>query len=75
MSKLPFRERLQMPQPLLADGAMGTMLHHESAARADACFDAMNVDAPDVVLSVHKAYIEAGADLIETNTSGRMSTN
>ena len=70
MSKLPFRERLQMPQPLLADGAMGTMLHHESEARADACFDAMNVDAPDVVLSVHQAYIEAGADLIETNTFG-----
>ena len=68
--KLPFRERLQMPQPLLADGAMGTMLHHESAARADACFDAMNVEAPEVVLAVHKTYIEAGADLIETNTFG-----
>ncbi len=70
MSKLPFRERLQMPQPLLTDGAMGTMLHHESEARADACFDAMNVDAPEVVLAVHKAYIDAGADLIETNTFG-----
>ncbi len=70
MSKLPFRDRLQMPQPLLADGAMGTVLHQESEARADACFDAMNVDAPEVVLSVHKAYIEAGANLIETNTFG-----
>ena len=70
MSKLSFRERLQMPQPLLADGAMGTMLHQESAARADACFDAMNDEAPEVVLSVHKAYIEAGADLIESNTFG-----
>ena len=70
MSKIPFRDRLQMAQPLLADGAMGTMLHHEAAARADACFDAMNVDAPEVVLAVHKAYIDAGADVIETNTFG-----
>ncbi len=70
MSKLPFRDRLRQPAPLLADGAMGTMLHQESHARADACFDAMNFEAPEVVVSVHKAYIAAGSDLIETNTFG-----
>ena len=70
MSRLPFRDRLNAPRPLLADGAMGTVLHHEAHARADACFDAMNLDAPDVVLAVHQAYIAAGADLIETNTFG-----
>lgn len=59
--------------PLLADGAMGTMLHEESQVRADACFDAMNVEAPQAVLAVHKAYIAAGADLIETNTFGANS--
>ena len=73
MSKLPFRKRLRTGQPILADGAMGTMLHHESHARADACFDAMNVDDPNVVLAIHKAYIAAGADLIETNTFGANS--
>ena len=73
MSRLPFRERLKTGKPLLADGAMGTMLHHESQARADACFDAMNVDDPEVVLAVHKAYIQAGADLIESNTFGANS--
>ena len=73
MSKLPFRERLRTGVPILADGAMGTMLHHESHARADACFDAMNVDDPEVVLSIHKAYIAAGVDLIETNTFGANS--
>ena len=49
---------------------MGTMLHQESHARADACFDAMNLDDSAVVREVHRAYIEAGADLIATNTFG-----
>lgn len=70
MTKLSFRERLQTGQPILGDGAMGTMLHHESHADTHACFDAMNVDAPEMVVSVHKEYIKAGSDLIETNTFG-----
>lgn len=70
MSKLSLRERIQTGDPILADGAMGTMLHQESHARADACFDAMNADDPEVVLAIHKAYIHAGAELIETNTFG-----
>ncbi len=70
MTKLPFRKRLKTGAPILADGAMGTVLHEQSSARADACFDAMNVDDPNAVLAIHKAYIEAGADLIETNTFG-----
>ena len=73
MKPLPFRQRLHTGKPILADGAMGTMLHHESQARADACFDAMNVDDPAVVLAIHKAYIVAGAELIETNTFGANS--
>ena len=73
MSKLPFRERLRQSPPLLADGAMGTILHQDSDARADACFDAMNVEAPEAVLAVHSAYIAAGADLIETNSFGANS--
>ncbi|MCY3781251.1 MAG: bifunctional homocysteine S-methyltransferase/methylenetetrahydrofolate reductase [Chloroflexi bacterium] len=73
MNKLPFRERLKSGAPILADGAMGTMLHHESQARADACFDAMNVEDPHVVLSIHKAYVAAGAEIIETNTFGANS--
>ena len=73
MSKMSFRERLKTGEAILADGAMGTMLHQESHARADACFDAMNVDDPEVVLAIHKAYIQAGAELIETNTFGANS--
>jgi len=73
MSKQTFRDRLQTGAPILADGAMGAMLHQESQARADACFDAMNVEDPEIVLAVHKAYIAAGADLIATNTFGANS--
>lgn len=68
MTKIPFRERLKQGKPLLGDGAMGTMLHHEAHADAHACFDAMNVDDPEIVVSIHKAYIEAGSDIIETNS-------
>lgn len=70
MTKLSFRERLKTGKPILGDGAMGTMLHHESHADTHACFDAMNVEDPEMVVSVHKSYIAAGSDLIETNTFG-----
>ncbi|MCC7360487.1 MAG: bifunctional homocysteine S-methyltransferase/methylenetetrahydrofolate reductase [Anaerolineales bacterium] len=55
--------------PLLADGAMGTMLHARGVA-LDHSFDALNLARPAVVADVHRAYIEAGADLIVTNTFG-----
>ena len=70
MTKLAFRERLKTGKPLLGDGAMGTMLHHGSHGDANVCFDAMNVEDPEIVISVHKAYIKAGSDIIETNTFG-----
>jgi len=55
--------------PLLADGAMGTMLHAQGVA-FDHSFDALNLLEPAVVAAVHRNYIEAGADLIVTNTFG-----
>lgn len=69
MGKLSLRERLQQPEPLLADGAMGTLLHRRGAA-IDACFDALNLSAPEMIQQIHRDYIEAGARLIETNTFG-----
>jgi len=55
--------------PILADGAMGTMLHAEGIPFDD-CFDELNRTQPDLVTRIHIAYIEAGAQLIETNTFG-----
>ena len=51
------------------DGAMGTMLQ-EGGLKAGACPELMNVDKPDVVKKIHRAYIDAGANIIETNTFG-----
>ncbi len=67
MAKLPFIERIRQGKPLLADGAMGTMLHQHGVP-IHACFDALNMDNPSEIQRVHKAFIQAGSDLIETNT-------
>ncbi len=64
----PFLDRLAKG-PVLADGAMGTMLH-AAGTPIDACFDALNLTQPDAISVIHRAYIAAGADVIETNTFG-----
>jgi methionine synthase I (cobalamin-dependent)/5,10-methylenetetrahydrofolate reductase len=56
-------------QTLLADGAMGTMLHTHGVG-FDKCFDELNITNPAAVAEIHRAYIEAGAQLIITNTFG-----
>ena len=66
MALLPFLERLRQG-PLVADGAMGTMLH-QAGTPIDTCFDALNLNDPARVAAVHRAFIDAGAELIETNT-------
>jgi methionine synthase I (cobalamin-dependent)/5,10-methylenetetrahydrofolate reductase len=53
---------------LIADGAMGSLLHETVGAVR--CFDELNTTEPEAVFRVHQAYIEAGAQIIETNTFG-----
>ncbi len=55
--------------PLLADGAMGTLLYARGID-FDECFDALNLTRPAVVADIHREYARAGADIIETNTFG-----
>lgn len=65
-----FLSRLDAAQaPLLADGAMGTMLHTRGVAFST-CFDALNLSDPAIVAEVHHAYVEAGSDIILSNTFG-----
>ena len=54
------------------DGAMGTMLQR-GGLKAGACPELMNVDNPEVVKKIHQAYIDAGANIITTNTFGASS--
>jgi 5-methyltetrahydrofolate--homocysteine methyltransferase len=65
---------------LVTDGAMGTMLQAADLTLDDfqgleGCNEILNVTRPDVVRSVHDAYLEAGADLVETNTFGANLAN
>jgi methionine synthase I (cobalamin-dependent)/5,10-methylenetetrahydrofolate reductase len=62
-----FNERLKN-SILIADGAMGSLLHE--AVGAQRCFDELNQTEPEAVFRVHQAYIDAGAQIIETNTFG-----
>jgi 5-methyltetrahydrofolate--homocysteine methyltransferase len=54
---------------LICDGAMGTQLM-EAGMQSGECSEAWNIDHPDKVFSIHKRYIDAGADIILTNTFG-----
>jgi methionine synthase / methylenetetrahydrofolate reductase(NADPH) len=63
-----FLERLQR-DPVLCDGAMGTQLHAHGIT-FEHSLDGLNLTQPEVVLNVHRGYVEAGADLLETNTFG-----
>ncbi len=64
-----FLKLLKGEKPILSDGAMGTNLHLRGA-RFDDCFDELNLKQPDIVADVHRAYIEAGSNMIQTNTFG-----
>ena len=64
-----FNDKLAKSQVILADGAMGTILHARGIG-FDKCFDELNLSNPGAVAEIHRAYIEAGAQLIITNTFG-----
>ena len=55
--------------PIVFDGAMGTMLHTRGES-FEGCLDELNLSNPGLVAEIHRAYIEAGAQVIMTNTFG-----
>ena len=56
-------------KPMLSDGAMGTLLHDKGVS-FDTCFDELNISQPGIIADIHRAYIEAGSQIILTNTFG-----
>ncbi len=64
----PFLERLQRGT-MLCDGAMGTLLYMRGVSY-ERSFDEQNISNPKIVLDVHRDYIKAGAEIVETNTFG-----
>jgi methionine synthase I (cobalamin-dependent)/5,10-methylenetetrahydrofolate reductase len=65
---LEFRERMSR-RILVADGAMGTELY-SGGVFINRCFDELSLSAPDLVRQIHRDYVEAGAEILETNTFG-----
>jgi 5-methyltetrahydrofolate--homocysteine methyltransferase len=61
-------ELLESGRTVLGDGAMGTML--QLAGLTDGAPERWNVERPDVISAIHRAYVEAGSDFISTNTFG-----
>jgi len=64
-----FRELLDDGRPHLFDGAMGTMLYSRGVY-INRCYDELNVSQPDLVRDVHRSYVKAGAEILETNSYG-----
>jgi homocysteine S-methyltransferase len=74
MNRKDLLARLLDPaQVIVFDGAMGTMLYSKGVF-INQCYDELNLRAADLVREVHRAYVKAGADVIETNTFGASRT-
>jgi methionine synthase I (cobalamin-dependent)/5,10-methylenetetrahydrofolate reductase len=70
MANAKFLDWLEKSEvPLLGDGAMGTMLNSRGVG-IDQCLDALNLSQPSLVADIHRLYIEAGSQIIQTNTFG-----
>ena len=62
-------------RPLLLDGAAGTWLQGQTITpeqwgTVEGCNEWLNLSAPDIIRGLHRAYLEAGSDAVETNTFG-----
>src|SRR5499433_290931 len=63
-----FLTRLQKA-PVLCDGAMGTLLYGKGIF-INRCYDELNLSQPELIRGIHQEYLQAGAEVIETNTFG-----
>ena len=58
--------------PILCDGAMGTLLYAKGIF-INRSYDELNLSQPDLIRAIHHDYLQAGAEIIETNTFGANS--
>src|ERR1700678_716211 len=58
--------------PVLCDGAMGTLLYSKGVF-INRCYDELNLSQPDLIRGIHHDYLQAGAEIVETNTFGANS--
>jgi methionine synthase / methylenetetrahydrofolate reductase(NADPH) len=68
--RMPADLRARIKQaPVLCDGAMGTLLYSKGIF-INRCYDELNLSQPDLIRGIHHEYLQAGAEIIETNTFG-----
>ncbi|NQU84617.1 MAG: bifunctional homocysteine S-methyltransferase/methylenetetrahydrofolate reductase [Mariniphaga sp.] len=66
--RIPFLEFLK-DNIVLFDGAMGTEIYNKGIF-INTCYDELNLSKPELIKEIHRSYVEAGADVLETNTFG-----
>jgi 5-methyltetrahydrofolate--homocysteine methyltransferase len=71
----PYRELLASRTPVIFDGAMGTQIQQFSLGEEDfaghlGCNELLSLTRPDVIMEIHRGYLRAGANVIETNSFG-----
>src|SRR5512143_2582792 len=64
-----FRDLLADGRVHVFDGAMGTMLYGKGVF-LNVCYDELALKQPDLIRDIHREYVKAGAELLETNTFG-----
>ncbi len=69
MDQNNFSALLAGSRPILSDGAMGTLLNQRGVG-FDGCFDELNLKNPALITEIHHEYIDAGSQIIQTNTFG-----
>jgi len=70
MTHISLLDRLVDPERIvLFDGAMGTMLYQRGVF-INQCYDELNLRSPDLIREIHRQYVKAGAEILETNSFG-----
>lgn len=64
-----FREFIHEDRVRVFDGAMGTMIY-QKGVYINRCYDELNLSNPDIITGIHREYVKAGAEIVETNTYG-----
>lgn len=64
-----FTQFIEEDRVRVFDGAMGTVIYTKGVY-INRCYDELNLSNPELILDIHKEYIKAGAEIIETNTYG-----
>jgi len=64
-----FRDFFSEKDFVLFDGAIGTQIYAKGVPKGH-CYDELNVSMPEIIMDIHREYVDAGAEVITTNTFG-----